>query len=78
MDITFNNKSASTITTVEYQFTIEGKNITYIEYINDKSKLTDCVLRDETGCEINDDNNLGFDNIAALLEEIQAYVDAIV
>jgi hypothetical protein len=41
---------------------VDGRNITYIEHLNDKGKVIDMELRDSTGNSIDD---------AALLERIQ-------
>jgi len=55
-----------TVTTETYNLEVDGQFITYIEYLNDKSKLIDCNLRDVDGNEIQD---------AKLLEKVQEFVD---
>lgn len=76
MNVTNRTTSTNTINTYEIDLG-EGKGkIVYIEYLNESGKLMDETLRDETGNEI-DDGYLpnGYDNAAALLEEVQKFVD---
>lgn len=61
------SNTSSTITTNTFTFDIDGRKVVYIEYLNEKNKVTDCNLRDENGNEIDD---------AALLEELQNFVDS--
>ena len=75
MKIKLKNKSISTVTTETFELTVDGKKITYIEYLNDKNKVIDMNLRDSKGNEITDDNNYGFDNVAGLLMEIQQFLN---
>lgn len=60
--------STYAVTTETYNFITKQGPVTYMEYINDKGKVTDCNLRDEDGNEIND---------PVLLEKIQFFVDNI-
>ena len=65
-NITLKNKTSSTITTDTYELEVDGQNITYIEYINNKNKVIDFNLRDTDGHEIDD---------AVFLDDIQTFVD---
>ena len=76
-DMKILSQTSSTITENTYQLEVpcpvfqRGKQlppnkITYIEFINSKGKLTDCIVRNEDGQE--NDNPV-------LLEEIQAFID---
>jgi len=64
------HKSSSMVIENTYHITHKrGKHtskITYIEFLNNKNKLTDIVLRDEDGNDIDD---------PTLLEKIQDLVD---
>jgi hypothetical protein len=65
------NKTTETITTETYEITTDYHgDVIYIEYLNEKGKVIDCVLRDSDG---NDLSNLS--DAPALLEEIQELVD---
>lgn len=44
------------------------QKITYVEFINDKGKLTDCIMRNEGGEEIDNPE---------LLNRIQNFIDAL-
>jgi hypothetical protein len=59
------NRITSTITTDTFEVEHEGKKITYIEYLNEKSRVIDQVLRDEDGNNIDD---------PTLLEEMESFV----
>lgn len=66
---TITNKQSSTITENTYHLTKDdGGKIIYTEFLNDKGKLTDCILRTESGIDIDDAN---------LLEEVQELIDKV-
>ncbi len=73
--ITISNKSSSTITENTYTLKVDGKTVIYTEFLNDKNKLTDCTLRDANGYDITDDSAPN-GNAAALLEQVQEFVDS--
>lgn len=65
--MTLTNRSTYTVTENTYHLSLDGgQKVNYTEFLNAKGKLTDCVLRDDSGNTIDD---------AALLEEIQEFVD---
>lgn len=68
--ITLKSQSSETLTTKTYSLTVEGKEVTYIEYLNDKSKVIDFVLRNADGEDI-----AGADTGSILLEQVQGFVD---
>ncbi len=63
--------TTATVKTETYRIATEEHGIvTYIEYLNEKGKVIDEILRDEEG------NNI--DGVALLLlEEIQEFVDSV-
>ncbi len=68
--IVIRNRQTDNVRTETYQLEVDGRRVTYIEYINDKNKLIDATLMDTNTGDMIDD--------AALMEEIQTFVDAIV
>lgn len=70
------SESSSTITINTYEIGYEGEKFVYIEYLNDKGKITDFELRDKDGNSLQ--GNDGPDNnAAATLGKIQDFVDSI-
>lgn len=70
--ITLKNRSTSTVTEDTFTLDIDGQTVIYKEFLNDKNKVIDCQLRDENGEEIPVEDG------AAMLEEIQEFVEVIV
>lgn len=70
------SESSSTITINTYEIGYEDEKLVYIEYLNNKGKITDCELRDENGNSLQD-NDGPDNNAAATLEKIQDFVDSI-
>lgn len=78
MKISLRRKKTSVTTTqVTYPIRVDGRNLTYIEFLNDKNKVTDFILRDDNGNEINELTPRGFSNVAALVEAIQKWTDTV-
>lgn len=67
MPIEIKNKTSTTVTEETYELVVAGANVVYKEFLNDKGKIIDVVLRwADNGEDINDPN---------VLEEIQEYLD---
>jgi hypothetical protein len=60
------NKTTETITTETYEMEVNGCRCVYIDYLNQKGKCIDAVLRDDAGNNVDD---------PALMEQIQKEVD---
>lgn len=65
------------VITGTYELVVDGLKIVYIEYVNDKGKVIDTILRTAEGIELTDEHLLDtdFNSVAALLEEVQAFID---
>lgn len=60
------NKTVSTVTEVTYALQDETSAFYYKEFLNEKGKVIDSLLRDKDGFEIDD---------PALLEKVEEFVD---
>lgn len=71
------SKVSSKVTTETHELTIDGIKIVYIEYLNEKGKVIDTVLRTDEGVDLTDAHLLcsDFNSVAELLEEVQAFID---
>ena len=70
--ITISKPKVQSITTETYKVEVTGFNLTYIDYLNEKGKVIDSILRDEDGNDLNVDSpGFGDYGVAEIIDYIQ-------
>jgi hypothetical protein len=73
-NIVVKNRVTSTVTTDTFTLDVDGRELVYTDYLNDKGKVIDSKLEDDKGNELTED--MGPDNNAAeTMDRIQTYLD---
>ena len=72
-NIKISKPTKQSITTETYKVEVAGFfNLTYIDYLNEKGKVIDSILRDEDGNDLNVDSpGFGDYSVAELIDYIQ-------
>jgi len=71
-NIKISKPKVQSITTETYKVEVAGFNLTYVDYLNEKGKVIDSILRDEYGNDLNVDSpGFGDYSVAELIDYIQ-------
>ena len=71
-NIKISKPKRQSITTETYKVEVAGFTLVYIDYLNEKGKVIDSILRDEDGNDLNVDSpGFGDYSVAELMEYIQ-------
>ena len=71
-NIKISKPKVQSITTETYKVKVAGFTLTYIDYLNEKGKVIDSILRDEYGNDLNVDSpGFGEYDVAEIIDYIQ-------
>lgn len=71
-NIKISKPTVQSITTETYKVKVAGFTLTYIDYLNEKGKVIDSILRDEYGNDLNVDSpGFGEYDVAEIIDYIQ-------